>query len=78
MTLIPLNIWQDIETNIIADHEIKGVNPKECMIPVKIAKVRVVLFDLNGGNTDEIEIPVDLSMLEDKESLDEYMCKRRD
>ena len=64
-TLIPLSIWQDIETDILADHEVKGIlAKKECSVLVKVAKVKTVMFDLEGNQTDELEIPAYLSLIE--------------
>ncbi len=64
-SLIPLSIWQDIETDILADHEVKGIlAKKECSVPVKVAKVKTVMFDLEGNQTDKLEIPAYLSLIE--------------
>lgn len=65
ITLIPLSIWQDINTEIIADHLVSGIiSNEECKVPVKIAKVRIIIFDLSGNCTDELEITSYLSLLE--------------
>lgn len=64
-TLIPLSIWQDIETDILSDHEVKGIlAKKECGVPVKVAKVKTVMFDLEGNQTDELEILAYMSLIE--------------
>ncbi|PKP57369.1 MAG: hypothetical protein CVT89_04605 [Candidatus Altiarchaeales archaeon HGW-Altiarchaeales-2] len=64
-TLIPLSIWQDIETDILSDHEVKGIlAKKEYSVPVKVAKVKTVMFDLEGNQTDELEIPAYMSLIE--------------
>jgi len=37
---------------------------KECSVPVKVVKVKTVMFDIEGNQTDELEIPAYLSLLE--------------
>lgn len=56
-SIIPLEIWQDMETKILADHHVRGISPKkECYVDIKIARVKAVLFDENGNATPELEI----------------------
>ncbi|RLG25866.1 hypothetical protein DRN76_02165 [Methanosarcinales archaeon] len=55
-SLLPLEIWQDLETKILADYEVRGVAPKpECKVDVKVSKIKCVVFD-ELGNQKGFEI----------------------
>ncbi len=54
--VIPFNIWKDLGVNVMANYEIKGLNPgRECAIPSIIGKVVCVLLDDRGNQSKEIE-----------------------
>lgn len=65
-SVIPLEIWQDIETNILLDYQMRGIVPKEeCKVPIKIAKVKAILFDEFDNKTPELELFAFLSLTKD-------------
>jgi hypothetical protein len=46
ISLIPYKIWKKCATKIIGEAELKGVIPKkECVMPVKVAKIELRLID---------------------------------
>lgn len=46
ISVIPLDIWTEIDTEILTEYEIKGINPrKECFLPALIGKVECILLD---------------------------------
>lgn len=54
--VIPFNIWKDLDVRVMANYEIKGLNPRqECAIPSIIGKVVCILLDEQGNQTKEIE-----------------------
>ena len=54
--VIPYNIWKDLDVNVMANYEIKGLNSrKECAIPSIIGKVVCILSDDQGNQSKEIE-----------------------
>ncbi|NIM13153.1 MAG: hypothetical protein GTO45_13620 [Candidatus Aminicenantes bacterium] len=56
-SVIPLDIWTDLETKIITEHEIRGINPrKECTLPALIGKTKCILLDEEGNQSKELEI----------------------
>ncbi|MDI6794432.1 MAG: hypothetical protein QME81_16465 [bacterium] len=57
ISVIPLDVWTRIEVKKLAKHKIKGVNPKEeCALPASVGKVRCILLDEDGNQSDELEI----------------------
>jgi len=64
-SLLPLDIWQDIEKTILADYVVRGVSPKpECKIDVKISKIGCIVFD-ELGNQKELDVFAYLALVED-------------
>ncbi|MCK4476864.1 MAG: hypothetical protein KAU16_09075 [Methanophagales archaeon] len=64
-SLLPLEIWQNLETKMLADYEVRGVSPKpECKVDVKVAKIKCVVFD-ELGNQKGFEIFAYLASVED-------------
>ncbi|MFQ6062629.1 MAG: hypothetical protein ACE5J9_05585 [Methanosarcinales archaeon] len=64
-SLIPLSIWQNIETDMIIDHEIHGVlSKKECTIPVKFANICLMIHDMENNCTKPLKIHAYLSLME--------------
>jgi len=56
-SVIPLDIWTDLETKIITEHEIRGINPrKECTLPALIGKTKCILLDEEGNQSKELEV----------------------
>ena len=54
--VIPFNVWKDLDINVMANYEIKGLNPRrECAIPSIIGKVVCILSDDQGNQSEEIE-----------------------
>ena len=54
MTLIPLDMWNEIDAEILTDYEILGINPKkECSISVLVGKVNAVIVDEKGNKEKE-------------------------
>ncbi len=50
ISVIPLDIWTDIENEILTEHEIQGINPrKECALPALIGKATCILLDEEGN-----------------------------
>jgi hypothetical protein len=46
ISVIPLDIWIEIDTEIVTEYEIKGINPrKECSLPALIGRVTCILLD---------------------------------
>lgn len=63
ISIIPLEIWQDLETEIFADYYVRGLSPKkECSVDFKIAKVELIIFDESGNMAPELEIFAYLAM----------------
>lgn len=57
ISVIPLDIWTDIENKILTEHEIQGINPrKECALPALIGKATCILLDEEGNQSRELEI----------------------
>ncbi|HDS45258.1 MAG TPA: hypothetical protein ENN68_04070 [Methanomicrobia archaeon] len=54
--VIPFNIWNDLDIDVMANYELKGLNPRrECAIPSIIGKVVCILLDDQGNQSEEIE-----------------------
>lgn len=46
ISVIPFQIWTDSEAQLITDHKIRGVVPKEeCTLPVLVGRVNCILVD---------------------------------
>jgi len=57
MTLIPLDLWNEIDAEVLTDYEIQGINPrKECSIPVLVGKVKAIILDEKGKQSEELDI----------------------
>ena len=57
MSVIPLDLWTDAETEILTEHEIRGISPrKECAVPALVGNVRVVLLDENSNRSDAVAV----------------------
>lgn len=53
VSLIPLTIWQEIDTKIFADYKISGIVPKsECSLPVKVGNVTCIIVDKKASTKD--------------------------
>jgi hypothetical protein len=58
VSLIPLDVWSEAETEILTDFEIGGINPRqECTLPVLVGKIKCMLVDENREQSKELEIP---------------------
>jgi hypothetical protein len=56
-SVIPLDIWTDLETTILTEQEIRGINPrKECTLPALIGKTKCILLDEEGNQSKELEV----------------------
>ncbi|MCK4613253.1 MAG: hypothetical protein KAU14_00495 [Thermoplasmata archaeon] len=56
MTLIPLDMWNEINTRIVTDYEIFGLSHrKECLISVLVGKVTALIVDEKGNHSDELD-----------------------
>lgn len=56
-SLIPMYIWNQVEHDTIAEHNIHGISRKpECAIPIKIGRVSCILIDEEGNKTEELNI----------------------
>ena len=56
VSLLPRRVWEKLSIKIIGQHYIKGViKKKECVLAVKIAKVRSKLIDEFGNETFEFD-----------------------
>jgi len=52
----PYSIWNRLDVEILTDYEIKGVVPKKgCSLPVQIGRLKCILLDKGGNQTNEIE-----------------------
>jgi len=57
ISMLPMDLWKSIETEILTDHEAYGINPgKECSIQVLVGKVKCILVDNENNQSDELEI----------------------
>ncbi|PKP56299.1 MAG: hypothetical protein CVT88_02410 [Candidatus Altiarchaeales archaeon HGW-Altiarchaeales-1] len=57
ISLIPLDVWNNSDVKILAEHRAYGINTKEeCTIPVKVGKVKCILVDEEGNQSEEMEI----------------------
>lgn len=56
-TLIPLSLWKRLQVNLLADHHVRGLVPKEeCKLAVKVGWVAAVIIDPKGNQTGEIKL----------------------
>jgi hypothetical protein len=56
-SVIPLDIWTDLDTTILTEQEIRGINPrKECTLPALIGKTKCILLDEEGNQSKELEV----------------------
>lgn len=61
-SIIPLDLWQDLDLELEAEHEIHGINPtEECKIPVKVGKIKCILVDNEGNRSRELPARVYLA-----------------
>ncbi len=57
VSLIPLDVWSEAETEVLTDFEIGGINPRqECTLPVLVGKIKCILVDENKNQSKELEI----------------------
>ena len=53
-SVIPMSKWMFSDIKLLADHEMTGIVPKkECYLPVKIGKMKIVICDQSGNFTKE-------------------------
>ena len=46
LSLIPLDMWQDLQVKILADSSIRGIVPKkQCVLPVKVGSITIRVID---------------------------------
>ncbi len=65
ISLVPYRIWRKYINEVIGETELRGVIPKkECVMPVKVAIVRIRLVDPEY-TTEEIELKAYLALSED-------------
>jgi len=56
-SVLPEKIWREAERDIIAEYELKGINPRpECSIPALVGKVMCMLHDDYGHSSDDLLI----------------------
>lgn len=56
-TLIPLNIWNEIEFEHLIPYKIQGLSGKpECLIPVMVSKLKCMIMDIYDNYTPELTI----------------------
>ncbi len=57
LSVIPLDMWLDIDPEILAEHEIQGISPrKECTVPALVGNVKCVLIDDEANQSKELKI----------------------
>ncbi len=57
ISVIPIAFWRESVVNILAEHEIYGINPREeCSVPMLVGYIKCMLVDENGNKTSEFEI----------------------
>ena len=57
ISVIPYDLWYDLDRNVLGDYEMRGIIPKEeCKVSVDVGKVRCLLTDKFGNTSKEIEI----------------------
>ena len=57
VSLIPLDVWSEAETEVLTDFEIGGINPRqECTLPVLVGKIKCIIVDENKNQSKELEI----------------------
>jgi len=56
ISLVPYDIWQDMEVDILTTYEMRGVVPKkECKVNVDVGKIKCRIVDEFGNKSGEIE-----------------------
>ena len=56
-SILPLNLWKRIEVNLLGEHYVRGLVPKEeCFMNVKVGAVKVRLVDDEGDQTDNFSV----------------------
>ena len=54
ISLIPFQLWKDLDVRIIAQHHMGGVVPEK-NIPVNVGYIKAKIVDEEGNSTDEIK-----------------------
>src|SRR3989344_4198625 len=55
ISLIPFQLWKDLDVRIIAQHHMGGVVPEK-NIPVNVGYIKAKIVDEEGNSTDEIKL----------------------
>ena len=61
ISLIPFQLWKDLDVRIIAQHHMGGVVPEK-NIPVNVGYIKAKIVDEEGNSTDEIKFPSYLAL----------------
>ncbi|MFQ5892026.1 MAG: hypothetical protein ACE5HW_04455 [Candidatus Methanofastidiosia archaeon] len=65
-SLIPNEIWKNIETEELAAHYIRGIiHKEECTLPVKVAKVKGIILDSKGNQSGDMKFHAFLCSTDD-------------
>ena len=87
ISLIPFQLWKDLDVHIIAQHHIGGVVPEK-NIPVNVGYIKAKIVDEEENSTDELEflsylaltskVPLILGMRDLLEKFDLYILFSKD
>ena len=87
ISLIPFQLWKDLDVHIIAQHHMGGVVPEK-NIPVNVGYIKAKIVDEEENSTDELEflsylaltskIPLILGMRDLLEKFDLYILFSKD
>ncbi|MGB2841838.1 MAG: hypothetical protein WBC40_05095 [Halobacteriota archaeon] len=63
ISVIPFDIWQNAETEILTNYELTGIVPRrECKLPVLIGRIRCILLDKLGNMSKEMRFRAFLAL----------------
>ena len=87
ISLIPFQLWKDLDVHIIAQHHMGGVVPEK-NIPVNVGYIKAKIVDEEENSTDELEflsylaltskVPLILGMRDLLEKFDLYILFSKD
>jgi hypothetical protein len=64
-SLLPLSLWEEIDTEIISDYQVRGLVPNpECKIDVKVGWVTGRIVDGQGNETPETKFRAFLALVD--------------
>lgn len=63
ISVIPFDIWQKAETEILTKHELTGIVPRsECKLPVLIGRIECIVIDKLGNRTGMMKVRAFLAL----------------